>query len=105
MLTKLSEIGIICEVVSNDDRIHAWQPAMDIHEITVGLLMKRLDEHGSEAFKIDKEFQFNNEWEALIEIRKKEKEEADKKKEQEREEKTGEEVREKGEGREKVDER
>ena len=74
ILTKLMEIGIICEVIGNDDRVHAWQPAMDIHEITVGLVIKRIEEAGSESFNIDKDFQFSKEWEALINVRKKEQE-------------------------------
>ena len=70
ILQKLSEIGIIREIISDNERIHAWQPAMDIHQITIGLVLDRLDKYGSEDFKIDKEYMFNKEWEAILKAKK-----------------------------------
>jgi Predicted membrane protein len=70
ILGKLVDIGILSEVVKEDDKIHAWQPAMDIHQITVGLLMTRIDQDGSEDFKVDRDYLFSKEWQVLIESRK-----------------------------------
>ncbi|MDO5570407.1 MAG: YihY/virulence factor BrkB family protein [Bacteroidales bacterium] len=69
ILGKLCDIGILCEVVNNNEKIHAWQPAMDIHKISVGLIMSRMDAYGSEDFKIDRDFLFSKEWEILLKTR------------------------------------
>lgn len=69
IIGRLVDIGILSEVVNDNDRIHAWQPAMDIHQITVGLVMQRLDVQGSEDFKVDRDFQFSQEWEVLVNCR------------------------------------
>ncbi len=66
ILQKLQDIGVIREIVNDNERIHAWQPAMDIHQITVGIVLDRLEKFGSEDFKIDREYMFNKEWEALV---------------------------------------
>ena len=39
---------------------------MEIHQITVGIVLDRLEKFGSEDFKIDREYMFNKEWEALV---------------------------------------
>lgn len=69
ILGKLVDIGILCEVFNENEKIHAWQPAMDIHQITVGLLMTRIDQEGSEDFKVDRDYLFSKEWQILIESR------------------------------------
>ena len=70
ILQKLVDIGIVREVVNDNERIHAWQPAMDIHQISVGLVLDRLEKFGSENFEIDRTNEFSKEWEALIEASK-----------------------------------
>lgn len=47
----------------------AYQPSMDINKMNVALLLDKLDTHGSEDFKIDKENEFNNQWGALLKAR------------------------------------
>ena len=70
ILYNLTELGIISEVViGNDNRIIHYQPAVDINKISVGYLFSKLDQHGSENFKIDTEKLFNNEWKTLLKIR------------------------------------
>ncbi|MEG0949526.1 MAG: YihY/virulence factor BrkB family protein [Bacteroidales bacterium] len=70
ILGRLADIGILCEVVNENEKIHAWQPAMDIHQISVGLVMQRIDEQGSEDFKVDRDYLFSKEWQVLVENRK-----------------------------------
>jgi membrane protein len=70
ILLFLSELRIIVEVnYENDDRITHYQPAVDINLISVGYLLSKMDEYGSENFKIDTLFQFRNEWETLLKTR------------------------------------
>ena len=42
---------------------------MDINQLTVALLLDKLDTHGSEDFKIDKDNEFNSQWEVLVKAR------------------------------------
>ena len=45
-----------------------YLPAIDINRMNVGMLLSRLDETGSEAFKIDRN-RYNAPWEALTKAR------------------------------------
>jgi membrane protein len=70
ILLLLSELNIIIEVnYGNDDRILHYQPAIDINLISVGYLLSKMDEYGSENFKIDTLFQFKNEWKTILKTR------------------------------------
>lgn len=53
-----------------DERLPAFQPAMDINQITVNRLISALDEHGSEDFMIDIDGNFYGHWKALMNTRK-----------------------------------
>ena len=46
-----------------------YQPSMDINKMNVALLLDRLDTHGSEDFKIDKDKEFSEQWEVLMNAR------------------------------------
>ena len=70
ILGRLVDIGILCEVVNENEKVHAWQPAMDIHQISVGLLMSRIDQQGSEDFRVDRDYLFSKEWQVLLDSRK-----------------------------------
>ncbi len=70
LLHLLLEIKIISEVlIGDDDRIIYYQPAIDINLISMAFLMQRIDECGSENFKIDIKHMFRNEWKALLKTR------------------------------------
>lgn len=70
ILYLLSELHIIIEVnFGNDDRVAYYQPAIDINKLTVSYLLTKMDEQGSENFKIDTSCLFNNEWKALLKTR------------------------------------
>jgi membrane protein len=43
-----------------------YQPAFDINRMNVASLFERIDTHGSEDFKIDKEDEFSEEWKILL---------------------------------------
>ncbi|MDR3141309.1 MAG: YihY/virulence factor BrkB family protein [Tannerellaceae bacterium] len=70
ILYLLMELTIIIEVVYGDDeRIVYYQPALDINKISVGFLLSRMDEYGSENFKVDTTGLFNSEWQAILKTR------------------------------------
>ena len=48
----------------------AYQPSIDASKLSVGLLLHRLDCHGSEDFKIDTEQTYSHEWSVLMKARK-----------------------------------
>jgi len=68
-LYELQEINLLHEVVDEKDEEIGYQPSMDINKLNVALLLDRLDTHGSEDFKIDKDKEFSDQWEVLMAAR------------------------------------
>ena len=69
-LYQLQEIHLIHEVATDEKSEEiGYQPSVDIHQLSVGLLLDRLDKHGSEDFKIDTNETFSHEWSTLLEAR------------------------------------
>ena len=70
ILFQLKRLEIINEVnYGSDDRVIHYQPAMDIHQLTVSYLLDKMDRDGSEDFKIDTARLFSPEWKALLKTR------------------------------------
>jgi membrane protein len=70
ILLLLSELKIIIEVnYGEDERVIYYQPAIDVNQISVSYLLGKLDEYGSENFKIDTTNLFSNEWKTLLKTR------------------------------------
>ncbi len=71
ILLLLTELNIIIEVNYDDKEEFTtfYQPAIDINQISVGYLLTKMDEYGSENFKIDTKGLFNHEWEAILKTR------------------------------------
>lgn len=70
ILYELQEINLLHEVATDEKSEYiAYQPSMDINKLNVALLLDRLDTHGSEDFKIDKDDAFNSQWETLLKVR------------------------------------
>lgn len=70
ILNQLLELKIISVTPSDvDERVPAFQPAMDINLITVDRLISGLDEQGSEDFMIDIDGNFEEHWKALLNTR------------------------------------
>ncbi|MDR0567221.1 MAG: YihY/virulence factor BrkB family protein [Prevotellaceae bacterium] len=46
LLFNLIRCGIVCETVTDDPKVNAYQPAADIHAITVGGVLRRIEERG-----------------------------------------------------------
>ena len=69
-LYELQEINLLHEVVTDaKSQDIAYQPSMDINKLNVALLLDKLDTHGSEDFKIDKDKEFHGQWETLMKAR------------------------------------
>ena len=70
MMYELQETGLVHEVLTDEKSADiAYQPSIDVHQLSVALLLDRLYTHGSEDFKIDREHEFSNEWKALMQAR------------------------------------
>jgi membrane protein len=70
VLLLLTNLKVIIEVnFGNDERIVHYQPAIDINHISVGYLLTKIDEYGSESFKIDTTHRFHSEWQAILKTR------------------------------------
>jgi membrane protein len=68
VLYLLMDLGIINE--SRDEENYPnYQPAVDINQITVEYLFNRIDQKGSENFRIDNKHTFKSEWEVILQSR------------------------------------
>ena len=69
ILYELQDLHLIYETpMENEDEEMGYLPAVDINLLNVGMLLNRLDEAGSEAFKIDRNRYFAS-WDTLINAR------------------------------------
>lgn len=66
VMYNLLEIGIVTEVVTTDERVSAFQPALDINNITAGMVLTRLDQEGEESFAIDRDGNYGDTWQCTI---------------------------------------
>lgn len=71
VLLQLQEIKLIHEVLTDEKSEDiTYQPSVDINQLTLAVLLERLDCHGSENFKLDRDEEFLEEWETVIKIKK-----------------------------------
>lgn len=71
IIDDLQDMKMICPTPSEKEpKVMAYVPALDINLITVNYLMKKIDQFGSEDFRVDNKVAFYNEWNALMESRK-----------------------------------
>ncbi len=68
-IDKLEQMGIVSQTPSGEERVPAYQPAMDINRLTVGSLMRTVDRYGKEGFITDLQPTFSAEWNALVDTR------------------------------------
>jgi membrane protein len=65
----LLQVGLIVETLTENDMIVAYIPGIDINHITITYFFNKLDQYGSENFKINIEGDIKNIWEKTLEIR------------------------------------
>lgn len=69
-LDMLLVTGVVAETPAEDDKVvPAYIPAMDIGRMTVSYLFERIDQYGSENFRIDIKNDFSSEWETILNMR------------------------------------
>ncbi len=66
ILIELMEMKFINEVIDEDNHEICYQPSIDIASITVGGILNKIDQSGSEFFKIDKDHALKNEWKTIV---------------------------------------
>ena len=50
LLSRMTEVGLLREVYVEGKEERTFQPALDTHKISVGMVMERIDQQGSEHF-------------------------------------------------------
>jgi len=68
VLYLLEKTGIIVEVPTAQNLTSAYIPAVDIQKISAHYLFERIARYGSEDFIIDKENEFKNEWDLILNL-------------------------------------
>jgi len=69
-LYLLEKMGIIIEVPTAQNLTAAYVPAIDIQKISAHFLFDKIARYGSEDFIIDRENQFKNEWDLILNLQK-----------------------------------
>lgn len=68
ILYELQDISLIYETINDDKEDTAYLPGMDINQLSVGVLLNRLDAAGSEKFKVNFK-QHMQSWDILVKSR------------------------------------
>ncbi|MBP7965414.1 MAG: YihY/virulence factor BrkB family protein [Paludibacteraceae bacterium] len=69
ILKLLVNTRLLSEIYADSHQEKTYQPAMDIHQITIQLLFDRISKLGSENFKVDNKKEFDGMWEKLEQFR------------------------------------
>jgi len=70
LLSRMVETGILREVYSEDDEERMYQPALDSHKISVGMVINRIDAQGSEQFLQAPTKEMQRFWKRYLQIKK-----------------------------------
>ena len=66
-LNRLVDAGVLVETNGiSRNKPTRYMPAIDIHHISIGLVLKKLDELGNENFKVDVNEKFMDEWSVTL---------------------------------------
>lgn len=68
VLAELTQAKIITEIVDTDEKSKAYQPAMDIHQLSIHTLFDRLETDGAELFLSNKNEELDLLWNKYIEL-------------------------------------
>ena len=74
----LERVEIISQTLSEEERVPAYQPAIDINKLSVGYLLRTIDREGDEDFISDLKAYFSAEWKVIVDTRRVMEEEGDK---------------------------
>ncbi|MBQ3554821.1 MAG: YihY/virulence factor BrkB family protein [Bacteroidales bacterium] len=67
IINKLIDSGIIIETLNEDERVPSYQPAFDISNMSVGMLLSRVDADGTgeKNFRINRDQKYKLQWETI----------------------------------------
>lgn len=69
ILNQLVELDLLSEIIDEKTKNKAYQPALDIHKISVSYIFDKIEQQGSEEFKVDKELKHAAVWAKLEEMK------------------------------------
>ncbi|MDL2257406.1 YihY/virulence factor BrkB family protein [Bacteroidales bacterium OttesenSCG-928-I14] len=69
IINLLVDLELLSEI-KDGDKYTTYQPAVDINLISLEYLFAKIDQKGSENFKVDKGFAFHPEWNVILQSRK-----------------------------------
>ena len=70
LIMKLVDVSILIEINPDNSKNKTYQPAIDINQFTVNMLLTKLDNHGSEMFLSRKNEMLDSFWQKTLEIKK-----------------------------------
>jgi membrane protein len=73
LMSRLVETELVREVTSEQDEERRYQPALDTHKITVGMVIERIDAQGTEAFLQAPSKQMQDFWNTYLQLKQKDK--------------------------------
>lgn len=68
VLAELTQARIVTEIVDSDEKSKAYQPAMDIHQLTIHTMFDRLESEGAELFLSNKNEELDRFWNKYIQL-------------------------------------
>ncbi|MDD3479045.1 MAG: YihY/virulence factor BrkB family protein [Paludibacteraceae bacterium] len=69
LLKLLVEVHLLSEIYTDSNQEKSYQPAMDIHQMTIHLVFDKISTFGSENFKVNPKKEFDGMWEQLEQFR------------------------------------
>lgn len=69
LLSRLEEVGLVRAIYVEESEDRVYQPALDTHKITVGMVFARIDAQGTELFLQDTPQGFRTFWERFIRLK------------------------------------
>lgn len=69
ILNKLVELDLISEILNEKTKDKAYQPALDINKISVSYLFDKIEQEGSEVFKVDTQNKYAPIWSKLADMK------------------------------------
>ena len=70
LLSRMVETGVLREVFHEEDEEKCYQPALDTHKISIGMVLDRIDAQGAEEFLTSPTEEMQAFWERYIEVKK-----------------------------------
>lgn len=69
LLSRMVETGILREVYAEDEEERTYQPALDTHKISVGMVIGRIDKQGTEEFLQAVSPQMHKFWQSYLRMK------------------------------------